>query len=262
MKTLKWNILIFLPLFFSSLSSGDVLELNDGQIFDGLYLGGTRNTIRFQAERQMHVFPISMVLALTFTEEFSSSAEPVKTQKETEVKPPEAASSAAGKVFVPAGTQLFVRMMDDITSRDAAGMRFTTTLDTDLVVDGLLVAPEGARIYGFVEEAKNAGNLAGRSILSLTLTDIEIENRLQPILTTEYVEEGRSSTGNTLAKIGIGAAIGGLIDGGDGAKKGAAIGTGVAAITKGERLYVPEGTLLQFHLLEPFHATASPYHPE
>ncbi len=257
MKTIKKSFLIFVPFFLSLFSYGDVLEMKDGQIFDGLYMGGTRNTIRFQSENEMHVFPVSEVLAITFTKNNATTAGKVSTPARVEATTPPTAMAT-----LPAGTKLFVRMSDGITSKDAAGKRFTTTLETDLVVNGLLVAPTGTKVYGFVEAAKNAGNLAGRSILHLSLTDITIGDRLQPILTSEYIEKGRGSTGDSLVKIGLGAAIGGLIDGKDGAKKGAAVGTGVAAITRGEKLDVPPGTLLQFRLIEPLQATLSPYYRE
>ena len=60
---------------------------------------------------------------------------------------------------------------------------------------------------------------------------MDINNHLYPILTTDHIERGKDATKGTIATIGIGAILGAIIDddSGDGALKGAAIGSGVAA---------------------------------
>jgi hypothetical protein len=45
--------------------------------------------------------------------------------------------------------------------------------------------------------------------------------------------------------------IGGAVDGGDGAGKGAAIGAGVSLIRKGDSVTVPQGAILEFRLSQP-----------
>jgi hypothetical protein len=49
----------------------------------------------------------------------------------------------------------------------------------------------------------------------------------------------------------VGAGIGAIADGGDGAGKGAAIGAGVSLIKKGESVTAPPNMLMQFHLEQP-----------
>jgi len=49
-------------------------------------------------------------------------------------------------VTVPAGTSLLVRMVDSVdSSKNAVGYRFTTNLETNLQVGGVVVAPAGTR---------------------------------------------------------------------------------------------------------------------
>ena len=59
--------------------------------------------------------------------------------------------------------------------------------------------------------------------------------------------EGRNTVGRTARA----AAIGGLIDGSDGARTGAKVGLGASILTRGESLQVPAGTLLETQLRTP-----------
>ena len=70
---------------------------------------------------------------------------------------PAAAAAAPSSVTVNAGTALLVRMVDPVSSKDPQGKRFTTTLETDLVVNGTMVAKAGTKVYGRVQSAKQAG---------------------------------------------------------------------------------------------------------
>jgi hypothetical protein len=46
---------------------GDVLELKNGTILNGRYVGGTTDTIRFEISEGMSVVETSQAIALTFT---------------------------------------------------------------------------------------------------------------------------------------------------------------------------------------------------
>ena len=61
--------------------------------------------------------------------------------------------AAAVPVTVPAGTTLLVRMMDGISSQNKPGSKFTTVLESDLSVDGAVVAKAGTKVYGELEAA-------------------------------------------------------------------------------------------------------------
>ena len=220
-------IALFYPIVLA-----DTLELKDGRLFEGAYVGGTRTTLRFQIEDRVEVIPIREVLALTFTDPGPSASNP---------------ASAGNPITVPAGTRLLVRLADGIDSKeDSAGSRFTALLEADLEINGRVVAPQGTTVYGRLTSARKGGRAFGKAELQLELTDIMINHQLRPIITGEYELRGRSQ--GTLKKTGIGAALGALIDGGDGAKKGAAAGLGYSLLSKGKQVSVPEGTLIEFRL--------------
>ena len=174
-----------------------------------------------------------------------------------------AAGSAAQskkRVNVPAGTRILIRTVDAIdSSKQKAGYRFTATLETNLQVDGTVVAPRGTTLYGRLAQASSAGRMSGSSELELELTDIVINSTSYPLLTSTYEVKGKGEGGNTAKKVvggaGLGALIGGLAGGGKGAGigvlAGAGAGTAVAASKKGQQLQIPSETLLEFRLEQP-----------
>ena len=160
-------------------------------------------------------------------------------------------------VTVPAGTQILVRMLDSVdSSKNPPGYRFTTTLETNLVVNGSVIVPAGNTVYGQLAQAKQAGRVAGSSQLQLELTDIVVRGTAYPIFTSDYQVKGSNSAGRTakrtLGGAGLGAIIGGIAgNAGMGAAIGATAG-GVASVAqKGKSIQVPSETLLQFTLQQP-----------
>ena len=223
----------------------DVLELKNGQVLTGKYLGGTAGTLRFDTGSGMQVIETGQALALTFT----GGDAPVSPAP---VAPPPVAAPVAPPVSttvtVNAGTSLLVRMVDGASSRDSRGKRFATTLETDLVVNGVLVAPAGTRAYGRVANAQQAGRYAGRSVLDLRLSELNLGGVLVPILTGPYIEAGKSSLAKTAKTTATGAAIGAIA--GD-AGKGAAIGATASGLKRGQTVGVAPGELLEFQLQQP-----------
>ena len=159
-----------------------------------------------------------------------------------------AARPAASSVTVPAGTTLLVRMVDPVSSRDPQGKRFTTTLEADLAVNGVVVARAGTKVYGRIQSAEQARRYAGQSTLDLRLTEIALGPNLVPIMTGPYAQAGAKSIGKTARGAAGGAAIGAIA--GD-AGKGAAIGAVASGLKKGEAVSVSPGALLEFRLQQP-----------
>lgn len=157
------------------------------------------------------------------------------------------------RVTVPAGTVLLVRSVDTLDSKTSnTGQRFTVTLEADLVADGKVVAPRGAQAYGMLTHAKSGGRVVGKSELTVELTSILIKDQSVPIV-TETVESAtpKSETRKSARNVGLGAAVGAIVDGGDGAATGALVGLGASALTKGKQVQIPAGSVLQFRLLAP-----------
>jgi len=70
------------------------------------------------------------------------------------------ASSAQGRVTVPAGTRILIRMIDSVdSSKQKAGYRFTASLETNLMADYEVAAPRGSTVYGRLADAKSAGRM-------------------------------------------------------------------------------------------------------
>src|SRR5580658_9318273 len=160
-------------------------------------------------------------------------------------------------VTVPAGTSLLIRMVDSVdSSKNAVGFRFTASLETNLQVAGVVVAPAGTRIYGRLTESNQAGRVGGKSELQLELTDIVIGGATYPLFSSDYSLQGSNSGKRTAKRVlggaGLGAAIGAIAgNAGKGAAIGAVVGTTAAVAQKGEKVTIPSETLLEFRLQQP-----------
>ena len=268
----KYLVAVTAVILLAATAWADTLELKDGRLIQGKYLGGTQETLRFQVQDKIEIYRVADVIALTFgatSVAASSSASQPAARVAVPAKPAAvaaaptsapAAAPATNSVTVPAGTRLRVRMIDGVDSdRNRVGDRFAASLDEDLVADGALVARKGTDVYGRLAESKEAGRLAGKSELKLELTDILINGVAQPLVTGDYQATGDSRTGDTAKKVGGGAALGAIIGAIAGGGKGAAIGAGVGAgagttvqvLTRGDQVRVPSETLLEFRLEQP-----------
>jgi len=253
---------------FCAVASADTLTLKDGRVFHGRYLGGTADTIEMEVNGQVQTFDLRDVQSL--------AREPAQTQlpeaPAPQGNPPPAAPSAAvpavvppapdtaGKVTLPVGTRILVRMIDSVDSEhNRVGDRFRASLETNLEQDGVLLARRGTEVYGDLALVQGAGRLAGHAELKLELNGMLIHNSLVPLVTGNYDVAGKGRGGNTGKKVAGGAVLGALIGALAGGGKGAAIGAGVGAgagatvniITKGEKVRVPSETLLEFSLDAP-----------
>lgn len=168
------------------------------------------------------------------------------------------AAAPAATLTINAGTALLVRTVDPVSSKDAQGKRFTTSLETDLAVNGTTIAKAGTKIYGRVESAKQAGRYAGQSTLELRLCEVAVGPNLVPIVTGGYTQAGDKSIKKTARGAAAGAAIGAIADGGDGAAKGAAIGAVASGLKKGQGVAINPGTLLEFKLQQPVTVSVVP----
>jgi hypothetical protein len=164
------------------------------------------------------------------------------------------------QVTVPAGTRILIRMIDSVDSKEqTAGYRFTASLETNLQVGDVVVAPRGTTIYGRLDSASSAGRMSGSSELTLELTDIAIDGTAYPLITSTYEIKGNGKGAKTAKDViggtGLGALIGGLAGGGKGAGigalAGAAGGTAIAGSKRGEQLSIPSESLLEFRLEQP-----------
>ena len=225
--------------------SADILELDDGLAMEGTFVGGTRTSIRFEVDGQIQTFPLSGVFSIIIDPTI-----PRGTGQQAAAQP----TPAPAAVTVPAGTMLLVRMVDGVdSSRHGVGHRFTALLEADLVASGHVVANRGSNVYGRLTDASQAGNVAGRSELTLELTGIMIDNQIKPVMTSEVqAVSSQGSGGSTARRTATGALVGGAFGGSRGARRGAAVGAGVSILTSGSSVNIPADTLLEYRLAQPF----------
>ena len=173
------------------------------------------------------------------------------------------ATAAAQTTAVPAGTQLQVRVIDNLTSETAtAGDVFHGTLDQPIVANGRTVFPKGADVTGQVLQAHSSGRLSDPGVLELAVTSITTGGVTYPVSAEPFNIKGESHTKSNVTKIGGGAAagaiIGALAGGGKGAAigagVGAAAGTGVAAATGKKNATVESEAVLSFLTAAPIQA--------
>jgi len=258
-----------------ALSFADTLELKNGSVIKGTFIGGSEAQLSFRVGSTVQHYAVADISTLKFDSDsvrpasdsgFAPRPEPNYAQPAPAVAPVPVRSTAPAtvasgdRISVPTGTRLTIRTIDAIDSdRNHVGDKFAATLDQPLYVNDVLVVPKGADVYGRLEEAKEAGHLAGKAQLKLSLTGIVINGQTYALSTGEYELSGKSRTANTAKKVGGGAAVGALIGAVVGGGKGAAIGAGVGAgagtavqvATHGEQVHVPSETLLEFALDQP-----------
>jgi hypothetical protein len=158
-----------------------------------------------------------------------------------------------------AGENLVVRTTSTLSTKtNNAGETFTASLEEPLEIDGVVLAPKGAKVTGTVTSSDDGGRVKGVAQIGVALTEIAVNGKIYPITSGTYVQSAKKTVTKDAQKIGIGAgigaAIGAIAGGGDGAAKGAGIGagagTGVVLGTRGDPAVIPAETVISFTLSE------------
>lgn len=229
----------FFAVLIGSPVIADTIELADGSVLEGDFVGSSNGVIMFNTGDGIEAYPEDEVVGVYF----SSGVATAQTA---------AAAPQPAATTIPSGTRLVVRTVETVdTKRHGAGHRFRGQLESALVVGGETVVPRGAIVHGVIAAASQAGNVAGSSSLSLEFTDIMINDQLHPIATTSVQSQTAGEGGRTLGRSARAAAIGGLIDGKSGARTGMKVGAGVSILTSGSSINVPSGTMLDTTLRTP-----------
>lgn len=286
---MKLRIAVFAACLCSvvSLTWADTLELRNGSVIKGVFMGGSQSDIRFQVGSNVQSYSVNDVISLKFdsdggaaptqdSQQGSDSSQapappPAPSQPSAEGFGSRPADGSPARLYVPdnpdttpvtvaSGTRITVRTIDSIDSdKNRIGDKFQASLDQPLYVNDVMVAPKGTAVYGRLEEVRSAGQFAGRSQLRLALTGMVLNGRTYALATGDYELSGKSRGANTAKKVGgaaaVGAVIGAIVGGGKGAAVGAGVGAGagtaVQVVTKGEQVHVPSETLLEFTLEQP-----------
>jgi hypothetical protein len=157
-------------------------------------------------------------------------------------------------------------MTDSLDSQTAqVGQVIHGTLAADIIAANMIAIPRGTAVTGRVVDAKDAAHFSGSSLLSVELTQVDLNGHSVPVSTAAFSQQGKGRGKNTAVKAGGGAALGAIIGalagGGKGAAIGAAsgggLGAGVNAVTRGEQVKIPAETLINFKLQTPVTVTTS-----
>jgi hypothetical protein len=253
---LSGGLLVIAACLLAPMVRADSLQLKNGSLIKGKFLGGTESEISFQVGSSVQKYSIADIASLTFDSEGTTSDAPTQPAS-SPARAPAATTNALTSVTVPAGTRISVRTIDGIDStKNHVGDPFKASLEEPLVINGNVVVPKGADVYGRLAESKTSGTFTGKSQLRLELTAIVVNGQSVPVATGEYELSGKSRGASTAKRTVGGAAVGSIIGAIAGGGKGAAVGAGVGAgagagseiITKGDQVKVPSETLLDFTL--------------
>lgn len=252
------GFLVFAICLVTSTLSADSLRLKNGSLINGKFVGGTETEITFQIGSSVQKYEVRDLVSLRFESATSTpSASSATGTSSPSLSPrlPATTPVSASTVTIPAGTRISVRTIDAIDSaKNHPGDRFQASLQEPLIMDGTVVAPKGADVYGRLTESRKSGTFSGSSQLRLELTGIVVNGHTVPLVTGDYELKGKSQGASTAKRTIGGAAVGSIIGaiagGGKGAGIGAAVGGGAGAgseiITKGDQVKVPSETLLEF----------------
>jgi len=197
MKRIILLLSLLLTLGIAGPIAADTLELADGSILEGDFIGSSNGIIMFDTGEGIEAFPESEVVGVFFSSGVATA--------EAEV------ASNASVVTVPAGTRLVIRTTETIdSSRHSAGHRFRGQLEGALVVDGVTVVPRGTFVHGRIVSAQQSGRAVGSSELSMEFTDLMIDDVLVPISTSGLQSQTQNEAGRTVGRTARSAAIGAL----------------------------------------------------
>ncbi len=274
-------------LVSATLLSADTLVLRNGTRVDGNFLGGDSRSVRFAVGSQVNTYYLHDITSLQFSDSNSDSNGPqaqnqngppayspaqnypppgnypaAQSQPPASYSAPASAPTGNGPVGVqvPSGTQVIVRLIDRVNSdTDRLGQTYRASIDQPIVVNGQTVVPRGADAVATLIDAQKSGRIQGKTVMTLDLKSLTVNNRPYEIVTTG-VSEASSSRGQRSAKViggttALGAVIGAIAGGGKGAAigsvAGAGAGTAAQVATSGQKVNIPAETRLTFTLQNP-----------
>jgi hypothetical protein len=300
MRWAMWNGLGFglLSLTFASPAGilADTIELRDGKLIQGTFMGGTQTTVRFQTQAEIKVIPVADIVALTFDRPApatlttpatpavpatpaAGAARPTvpavpatpaagATQPTVPAVPATGATAAAQataaqagtatpakpttpvpaalppKPSLAAGTRIQVRINEAIDSTThKVGRKFTGVLTADLRAGAEVLVPEGSPVAGEL-----AAGVAPQPALRLVLTGITVSGKLKPVTTDDVIAVSAPVTKKSRQSGAVGAVLGAITGGSEGAAKGLDAAALASVATKGDKVDVPANSVIEFQL--------------
>lgn len=175
-------------------------------------------------------------------------------------EPPAAQKPRFDEVSVAADSVLGVSLDSTISSETAkVEDRVNARISRDVIVDGKVAVPSGARLEGVVTEVVRGGKFKERARLGVTFQTLILADGTKISLATDPVFRDGEPPSNVKAKVGgsgaVGAILGAMIGGKKGAIMGGAAGAagGAAVVAAGDRAEVKliSGSSLTVRLKQP-----------
>jgi hypothetical protein len=117
----------------------------------------------------------------------------------------------AAATTLAAGTEMLLRLNNQLTSRDQRiGDTFPLTVVNDVALDGRVVIPAGTRAVGQVTWRTGRGSFGKSGKMEIMMRYVELDGRRIPI-TGFHRQEGEGNTGATIGAVVAAGVIGGLI---------------------------------------------------
>jgi hypothetical protein len=278
--TIVGLVAIALPGF-----AADQLRLKDGRSYNGQFISGSTTQVVFEDENgTRRRFQVREVDSLTFdasaNSAFGTSSTRSTQTADSDRRAPygnerigssdryanttnRTRSAADRAVIIPEGSEIQVRVNEEVDSRTAAeGRSYSAEIYRDIVdQNGSVLITRGSNAELVIREMKQGGT-TGSPQLVLDLQSVVVNGQRYLVSTTDVGQSNREGIGanrRTAEMVGGGAALGTLLGAIAGGGKGAAIGAiaGAAAggavqvITKGDQVRVPAETILTFDLDQP-----------
>jgi hypothetical protein len=175
----------------------------------------------------------------------------------TPAAPAPTTAARTGALEVPAGTEIDVRLSNNLSSGTAqVEDRFEGTTLVDVIVNGRTAIPAGSVMRGVVTAVEPGTRTNRTARLTVSFDQVTVNGRAYPIRgTVTQAIEGEGLKGET-ARIGtgagVGAIIGGILGGFKGALAGILIGAGgTIAATEGNEVELPQGSVLRVRIDSP-----------
>jgi len=170
----------------------DTLELKDGRLVEGQYMGGTQQTLRFQSDNKIVVYSVKDVLALTFSSTVSSlPGSPVRAPQ-TEAATPSTPTPKPKELVLTPGTPISVSLLDTIDiNHNKPEDWFTGVLTKSVVVDGKVLIPKDTKVNGQVVRVQQDRSGA---TLAIELKELEMNRKIVPITTKPYIVQVKAET--------------------------------------------------------------------
>jgi hypothetical protein len=168
------------------------------------------------------------------------------------------------KATLPAGTTLVGSLGSRLSTEGLkAGRPVTLTTRNPLELGDDRALPAGVIVRGEVTHAKGGGRIAGAPELTIRFREISVGGSTYPISAEPFRLRGKDDLVESVAEIGGGAVVGGIVGAVAGSTvKGAVIGgvlgTGVAVATKGNQIVLPAGQRIRVRLTEPVRVSWRP----